>query len=170
MFPCWSIAGVVLQQGRVPSNEQNVLRLLGLSGLSVGVFLLEALDAAGGVDEFLLAGEKRMAAGADFDTQHVALDGGTSLEGMAASAMDGHFVIVGVNTGFHGICLSARPVCAAPRTRCGRAASLGHAQTTIIQEKGGEPNLEVSAGSVRCEILSKQTPRRRLPGMTTARE
>jgi len=27
----------------------------------VGVFLLEALDAAGGVDKFLLAGEERMA-------------------------------------------------------------------------------------------------------------
>ena len=33
----------------------------------IGVLLGETLDAAGGVDEFLLAGEKWVAVGADFD-------------------------------------------------------------------------------------------------------
>jgi hypothetical protein len=41
----------------------------------VGVFLLETLDAASGVDQLLFAGEKRMAVRADFDAQHVTFDG-----------------------------------------------------------------------------------------------
>jgi hypothetical protein len=70
-------------------------------GGGVGVFLLETLDAAGGVHEFLLAGKERMAARADFDAQHLALNGRASLESVAAGAMNRNGVIVGVNTGFH---------------------------------------------------------------------
>ena len=44
-------------------------------GGGVGVFLGEAFDAACGVNELLLAGEKGVAARADFDIQLVALDG-----------------------------------------------------------------------------------------------
>ncbi len=44
-------------------------------GGGVGVFLGEAFDAAGGVDELLFAGEERVAIGADFDVKAVALDG-----------------------------------------------------------------------------------------------
>jgi hypothetical protein len=43
-----------------------------------------------------------VAIGADFDTQHVALNGGTSGEIVAASAVNGYIVIIGMNTGFHG--------------------------------------------------------------------
>ena len=43
-------------------------------GGGVSVFLGEALDAAGGVDQFLLAGEERVAIGADFHAKHVALN------------------------------------------------------------------------------------------------
>jgi hypothetical protein len=67
----------------------------------VGVFLLEALDAAGGVHEFLLAGEERMAARADFHAQHLAFDGRASLEGVATGAMHRDGMIVGMNTGLH---------------------------------------------------------------------
>jgi len=70
-------------------------------GSSVGVLLGEALDAAGGVNQLLLAGEEGMAARADFDIQLVALDGRTSREIVAAGAVHRYGVIVGVNTGFH---------------------------------------------------------------------
>ncbi len=71
-------------------------------GGGVGVLLGEALDAAGGVNEFLLAGEERMAIRADFNAQHVAFDGRARLERMAAGAVHRHGMIIGVNTGFHG--------------------------------------------------------------------
>jgi hypothetical protein len=87
-----------------PTVEFNERRLL-LCGLGFGsgvrVFFREALDATGGVNEFLLAGEKRMAAGANFDAQGVALDRGTRGESMPAGAMYSDGVIVGMNTGFH---------------------------------------------------------------------
>jgi len=75
--------------------------LLAGGGGNVGVFLLETLDAAGRVYEFLLAGEEWVAIGADFDAKHIALDGRTRLEGIPAGAMDGYGMIVGVDTGFH---------------------------------------------------------------------
>jgi len=73
------------------------------SGLSsgVGVFLGEALDTASGVHEFLLASEERVAIGADFDAQHVALNGRASGESVPTSTVDGDCVIVGMNTGLH---------------------------------------------------------------------
>ena len=71
------------------------------SGGGVGVLLGETFDAAGGVNQLLLAGEERMAIRADFDIQPVALDGRTSREIVAAGAMHRYGVIVGVNTGFH---------------------------------------------------------------------
>ncbi len=71
-------------------------------GGGVGVLLGEALDAAGGVNELLLAGEEGMAIRADFDVKPVALDGRASGEIVAAGAVHRYGVIVGVNTGFHG--------------------------------------------------------------------
>ncbi len=73
------------------------------SGPSGGVriFLGEALDAAGGVNQLLLAGEEGVAIRANFNIQPVALDGRTSREIVAAGAMHGYGVIVGVNAGFH---------------------------------------------------------------------
>src|ERR1700731_161076 len=71
-------------------------------GSSVGVLLGEALDAAGGVNQLLLAGEEGMAIRADFDVQLVALDGRTGREIVPAGAMHRYSVIVGMNTGFHG--------------------------------------------------------------------
>jgi len=66
-----------------------------------------------------------MAIGADFDVQPVTFDRGTRLKVIAASAVNGYGVIVGVNTGFH-----ESPVCrgrsARLSPRSGRtAASLG---------------------------------------------
>jgi hypothetical protein len=101
--------------------------LLASSGWNFGVFLLETLDTAGGVYEFLLAGEEWVAIGADFDTQHIALDGRARLESIPAGTMDGYGMIVGVDTGFHD-----SPFCRGRSARLsGRdgeitAASLGH--------------------------------------------
>jgi hypothetical protein len=67
----------------------------------VGVFLGEAFDAARSVNQLLFAGEERVAIGADFDFEHVAFDGRACGEIVAASAMHGDGVIVGMNTGFH---------------------------------------------------------------------
>jgi hypothetical protein len=70
-------------------------------GGGVGVFFGEAFDAAGGVDQLLFASEERMAIGADFHVETVAFDRRASLEIIAAGAVHGDGVIVGVNTGFH---------------------------------------------------------------------
>ena len=100
--------------------------LLACGCRNVGVLLVEAFHAARGVDEFLFAGEERMATRTDFDAQHIALNGRTGLKGVPASAVYGYGMIVGVNTGFHD-----SPFC---RVRSARhpggqrttAASLGH--------------------------------------------
>src|SRR4029453_12067428 len=69
-----------------------------------GLFLLlvapcETLDAAGGVDELLLAREERVALGADLETQVLARRPGHEL--LAASAADGHFLVFGMDALLH---------------------------------------------------------------------
>jgi hypothetical protein len=85
--------------------ERKKLRLLlrgsGLGG-GIGVFLGESLDASGGVDKLLFAGEKGMTAGANFHSQRVALYGRTRRESVPAGAMHSNWMIVGMNAGFHG--------------------------------------------------------------------
>jgi hypothetical protein len=90
-----------------PINVQAEL-LLGGAGFcgfdfcgGVGVLFRETFDAAGGVNELLLAGEEGVAIGADFDIQLVALNGRTSGEIVAAGAVHRDGVIIGMNTGFH---------------------------------------------------------------------
>jgi hypothetical protein len=101
------------------------------SGRCVSVFLGEALDAAGSVNELLLAGKERMAIGADFDVQSVAFNRGTRLKIVATSAVYGYGMIVGMNTGLHEISSLSRPVCAA-ELRVHTAASLGREELLII--------------------------------------
>jgi len=84
-------------------REEAALLLRGSGlGSGVGVFLRESLDAPGGVDKLLFTGEKGMTARANFHSQRVAFDGRTRRESVPAGAMHGNWVIVGVNTGFHG--------------------------------------------------------------------
>ena len=86
----------------VPQGAGVTLLFGGLGlGSGVGVFLGEALDAAGGVNQLLLAGEERVTIRADFDIQPVPLDGRTSREIVAAGAVHRNGMIVGVDTGFH---------------------------------------------------------------------
>jgi hypothetical protein len=70
-------------------------------GGGVGVLFGEAFDAPCGINQLLFAGEEGVAIGADFDFEHVALDGRAGGEIVAAGAMDCYGVIVGMNTGFH---------------------------------------------------------------------
>jgi len=55
----------------------NFALLLGGGGFGggVGVLLGETLDATGGVNQLLLAGEEGMAVRADFHAQHVSFNG-----------------------------------------------------------------------------------------------
>lgn len=66
---------------------------------SDAVFLLETVDASAGIDELLLAREKRMAARANFDAE-VGLDR-TRLERIAASASDRCHLVLRMNALFH---------------------------------------------------------------------
>jgi hypothetical protein len=75
------------------------------------VLLAEFFDAAGGVNDLLLAGVKRMAQRADFDIQRLAV-GGTGLEGVPAAAGDRDFVVIGMDIGFHAGVLEILAPCA----------------------------------------------------------
>src|ERR1019366_5051039 len=66
---------------------------------SVRVALLEALDAAGGVDELGLAREERMAVRADLEAQ-LGLRA-LCLPRVSARAVHGHLVVLGVNFFLH---------------------------------------------------------------------
>jgi len=83
----------------------------------------------------LLAGEVRVAARADFDAQHIALDGRARLKRVAAGAVHGHGMIVGMNTGLHEA--TFRRVRSARRSgKAGyTAASLGREQFSMIREE-----------------------------------
>ena len=109
------LAAQLLQLGRVP-RDLGVGQLLGdflrprerlaesrLHG-SAGrlvrpVFLTEPLHTAGRVDQLLLAGEERVALGADFDVDHG--DRGARDEAVAARALHGCSLIGRMNPGFH---------------------------------------------------------------------
>jgi hypothetical protein len=140
---------------RISSFDTSQLLLGGASfGGGVGVFLGEALDAAGSVHKLLFAGEERVAIRADFHAQHVAFDSRASLKRVAAGAVHSDGMIIGMNTGFHGVAF--RRVRSARQTRKSRvnedliaersdssvtskgvntAASLGREQFSIIREE-----------------------------------
>jgi hypothetical protein len=65
------------------------------------VLLLEPFDTPFGIDDLLRAGKKRMAIGADIDTD--VADGTPRFERIAARAMDCGFSINWMNTLLHGL-------------------------------------------------------------------
>ena|SRR5215467_519885 len=89
------------QKMTVPCENRKSAFFCARPGGGFGVLLCEPLNPSSGVDQLLLAGEVRMAIRADFDSQHIALNRGTRLERVSACTVDGHRVIVGMNTGFH---------------------------------------------------------------------
>ena len=70
-----------------------------LACVRLGELAAEALDASGGVDQLLLAGEEGVAGGADFKDD-VALVGGTGLEVRPAGALDSDGLVLRVNSVF----------------------------------------------------------------------
>ena len=70
---------------------------LGLLGIRRGELATEALDAAGGVDQLLLAGEERVAGRADFNDDR-ALVGRTRVELVAAGALYVRIGVSGMNS------------------------------------------------------------------------
>jgi len=70
---------------------------LGFRGVRLRIFAAEAFHATGGVDHLLLAGEKRVAIGADFHV-NVALMGGPGLKAMTAGALHTNRIVVWMNS------------------------------------------------------------------------
>src|SRR5262245_10756141 len=91
--------------GRIPAVGQ--LRGRRAGGLLLLVPLPETLDAAGGVDELLLAREEGMALAADLDAQ--LLLRGACRPGLAAGAVDQDGVQLGMDVRFHGTADSTHP-------------------------------------------------------------
>jgi hypothetical protein len=100
------------------------------------VFPIEAFDAACGVEQLLLAREKWVAIGANFDAQHIALHCGLGLERMSASAVNVNFVVIGMDAGFHCYLPCQWPVCAA-KGENPKGASLGDWWMIRVREYGG---------------------------------
>ena len=74
-----------------------------LLGFGCGVLAAEALDASGGINQLLLAGEEGVAGGADFEDD-VSLVGGAGLEVVAAGAADVGLLVLGVDAFLgHGV-------------------------------------------------------------------
>jgi len=90
----------------IPVLEQNLLLgrfgLCGvaLRGVTLGVFAAEALDPPRGVQQFLLAGEERMARRADFYVD-VAVMGRAGDKAVAAGAVYAHFAVLGKDCCLH---------------------------------------------------------------------
>lgn len=78
------------------------------------IFLVEALDASCGVDEFLLSGKERMAGGTNFNLN--VLYRRTGLDDIATCAGDGGELIFGVDSLFHFF-LRTRQVVSASENR-----------------------------------------------------
>ena len=68
----------------------------------IAEFLVEFVHAAGRVNDFLLAGVKRVAFRANFDVEAVFGHGRLGGERVAARAGNVYIVVVRMNIGFHG--------------------------------------------------------------------
>jgi hypothetical protein len=68
--------------------------------LADAVFLAELLDAAGRIDDFLLARIERMASRTNFNVQRL-VHRGTGGEAIAATARHDNFIVLGVDACFH---------------------------------------------------------------------
>jgi hypothetical protein len=114
--------------------------LLRFGGLLV--FLGEALDAAGRIQQLLLAGKERVAIRANLDAQKLALHRRSRRESMPAGAMHGYRMVVRMNVGFHGRSPAGWPVCAAPGHAPGlQSRRLVSGQFSIIRDSPGPANM-----------------------------
>jgi hypothetical protein len=67
-----------------------------------GVFFAETINPTGCIEKFLLAGEERMAGGADLDLDIGTL-GRPGFDDIAAVALDRHRFVFGMDSFFHGV-------------------------------------------------------------------
>jgi hypothetical protein len=88
-------------------GESVWIRGLLLRGFDLGVLAAEALDAAGGIHQLLLSGEEWMAVGADFNAD-VAFIGRAGCKGVTARTVHTYFVIIRMNSCFHGTLTSVQ--------------------------------------------------------------
>ena len=65
------------------------------------IFFAESFDATGGIDQLLLAGEKRVAFGANLDAD--VLLGRSDFQDVATGALNGGLVVLRMNVCFHFI-------------------------------------------------------------------
>jgi hypothetical protein len=77
------------------------------SGILAAVLLAEALDAAGGIHDLLLARVERMAGRADFDVQRLAV-GRAGVELVAAATSHLDLVVLRVNAFLHDLSLNPK--------------------------------------------------------------
>src|SRR3984885_4642458 len=88
-----------------PRNEPLLFGFCDFRGFhslgSLRVLTIEPLDAASGIEQFLLAGKEWVTTRANFDSHQVAFMCGPRLKRAAARAVHADFMIVGMNAGFH---------------------------------------------------------------------
>ena len=72
-----------------------------IAGGSLAVATGEFLNSTRGIDKLLLAGEERMAGGANADS-HVLSRRARGVNRAAGGAINGGFVVVGMDVGLHG--------------------------------------------------------------------
>ena len=87
--------------GRVHPGGEKAARATGVFLVEIGVLFAEAVDAAGRIEETLLAGEEGMASGADFH-MYVFSFGGEQFYLIAAGAGNLGLVHFRMNLVFHG--------------------------------------------------------------------
>jgi len=121
------------------------LRSICFGGIGLCVFASETLDAAGGIEQFLLAGKERVTGGANFNAD-VALMGRTGHKRVTARAMDAHFVIARMNGWLHGFLdLECNPLILQERER-------------IHQPQQSALSIQPSATKVDQLLWNRQTP------------
>jgi hypothetical protein len=72
-----------------------------LGAAEIAVFLTEAFNATGGINDLLLAGIEGVAGGTHFNVQTGPADGRAGDEAVATRAGDGDFFVLGMDVGFH---------------------------------------------------------------------
>jgi len=82
----------------------SAFRLFRCLGGSAGVALVKAVNASGRIDQFLLAGEERVACRTNFYMQ-VVFHSRPCLKSAAAGANDGYFAVVWMYFWFHNVSL-----------------------------------------------------------------
>ena len=82
------------------SSAKALLRRSRFRGFLLTITPVEAIHAAGSIDQLLLARKKRMAGGTDFNME-IAFTGRACLERLAAGAGHSYFFIFRVNSRFH---------------------------------------------------------------------